>query len=714
MENNKSHPSIDSGLSAMGQLPIELEQQKTTADISDVNEFPNMPAASYTNTHVLASAEYQRYKSEAVKIAEDTLTDGKRVITNPGWHAGKSGLHQIPLDMDKAKSLPGYGITGDTCCSKTALFCANICGCPSEKTLRIGSIKVVSRIIMAVLAWGFVWSVTFPPCATENEDAENETISTTSHTETPEECIIPGLPGSSLFAILMIFLFGMVAEALIVLIPMPANLPPLPPLLGSLLIGILLRNVPGINIATDIDELWSSRLRNMALGIILGRAGLEVDKKQMYNLRWVVPRLSFLPCITEACSYGLFAHWILGLPWEWSFMLGFVCGAVAPACVVPSMIKFQEEGYGVDHGVPSLLIAAASIDDIVAINVFNILLTITFGGSSIGYNIGIAVAEIVLGIVLGFVGGFFLQKVPDRRQHNVVRDRTFLLIALSFFFIFVTDGPIELAGAGTLGTLLCSFIAAIGWQHNQAEAVAQHFKGIWFFFQPLLFGLTGATVDFSKMDGHTVALSLGCMLICLAIRLTVAGNAVSFLGWSHKEKFMTAISWIPKATVQAAIGGTALNKVHLECGDILSKSYCEHPTEATKSAIANVTNAVTRHVFKAIDDCIVENTTEAFTYEKCKKDEEYALIILQVSVLLILITAPVGVFLIGVAGPRLLKRSPTHAQKADEEQNGELHEDASDHSDTGVWDDGVYSIENGLSGKTNLNYEDENDGETKL
>ncbi|XP_078489713.1 sodium/hydrogen exchanger 9B2-like [Ciona intestinalis] len=632
------------------------------------------------------------------------------------YHLNKGSQHHTkdPIDLDVHGEEPGCGLDSDKWYGKCAIFWGNHLECPSLAKFEIGLKRVSSRIMMGILFWAFFWSIT----ALGGRYA---------------------LPGGSLFGILMVFLFGIVAENLIVLIPLPFNLPPLPPLLASLFTGIILANASGIAVAKAIDPDWSFTLRQMALGVILGEAGVEVDKEMMRKLKTVVPRLSFSPCIIEALSYGVFSHLILGLPWIWSFMLGFVCGAVAPACVVPSMIKFQARGLGVAHGVPTLLMAAASIDDIIAINGFNILLTIPFSDGGIGYDILTACFEVFFGIIFGLFCGLLMWFFPDPRQHNIVRDRTVLLIGTSWFLIFVTN-IIEVPGSGTLGTLTCSFVASIGWPGEQVEEVGKIYKSLWFMFQPLLFGLTGANVNLSEMDGHTVGLTVATMIICLTIRLTVAGNAVSFLGWTHKEKFLTSIAWIPKATVQAAIGGTALDYTHTLCDGLVWPPLCSNGTATPTANYAGInateqtyltsnttwnattmalttkpttTTTTTTTLETTINgtqpyhttpepDCVENYDDYPATPTQCANYFEYATIILQVSVIVIIFTAPIGVFLIGLAGPKLLTvGSPDDEENANSKNNSdEIEMGSMDEKKEGYGNDKVFESDESIGGAT--------------
>ncbi|KAM5340148.1 sodium/hydrogen exchanger 9B2 isoform 4-T4 [Glossophaga mutica] len=209
--------------------------------------------------------------------------------------------------------------------------------------------RVITNVTMVVLLWAVVWSITGSEC----------------------------LPGGNLFGIIILFICAIIGGKIMGLIKLP-TLPPLPPLLGMLLAGFLIRNIPVISENVQIRHRWSSALRSLALSVILVRAGLGLDSKALKKLKGVCVRLSMGPCLVEACTSALLAHFLMGLPWQWAFILGFVLGAVSPAVVVPSMLLLQEQGYGVEKGVPTLLMAAGSFDDILAITGFNTCLGVAF------------------------------------------------------------------------------------------------------------------------------------------------------------------------------------------------------------------------------------------------------------------------------------------------------------------------------------------------
>lgn len=161
--------------------------------------------------------------------------------------------------------------------------------CPPHGSLD----RVITNVTIIVLLWAVVWSVTGSEC----------------------------LPGGNLFGIIILFYCAVLGGKLLRLIKLP-TLPPLPPLLGMLLAGFLLRNVPVVSDNVQIQHRWSAALRSIALSIILTRAGLGLDAKALKKLRGVCVRLSMGPCLVEACASALLAHFLMGLPWQWGFILG--------------------------------------------------------------------------------------------------------------------------------------------------------------------------------------------------------------------------------------------------------------------------------------------------------------------------------------------------------------------------------------------------------
>ncbi|XP_067324721.1 sodium/hydrogen exchanger 9B2-like isoform X2 [Anolis sagrei] len=462
-----------------------------------------------------------------------------------------------------------------------------ICACPPQGILA----KIVTYGTAIVLVWAVIWSIT------------------------GEEC----LPGGNLFGILFLFFFAVIGGKLMGLIKLP-GLPPFPPLLGMLLVGFLLRNVPYLTDIIQIKVKWGATLRNIALSVILVRAGLGLDPKALKKLKAVCLRLSMGPCLTEACVAAVLAHFLMHLPWQWGFMLGFVLGAVSPAVVVPSMLVLQAGGYGVDKGVPTLLMAAGSFDDILAITGFNTCLGIAFSSGSTLDNILRGLLEVAVGIAAGGLLGIFVRYFPSKDQESLVWKRAFFVMSLSMFAVFGSM-YFGFPGTGGLCTIVLAFLAGIAWSDEKKE-VEKIIAVAWEIFQPFLFGLIGAEITVASLKPETVGLCVATLFVGLTARITATFLLVCFAGFNIKEKIFISLAWIPKATVQAAIGSVALDTARTQQDEAL---------------------------------------------------EKYGMDVLTVAFLAILITAPIGALIIGLAGPQLLHKTTKdngnedHGQTAGEE-----------------------------------------------
>ncbi|KAI1887531.1 hypothetical protein AGOR_G00191270 [Albula goreensis] len=458
------------------------------------------------------------------------------------------------------------------CCGRLRESCPCRCPCPCPPRGLLATL--ITRVAMAAVLFGVVWSITGQEC----------------------------LPGGNLFGIVIVFICAVTGGKIVGCIKLP-KMPPFPPLLGMLLAGFTLRNIPVVTDAVYIDFRWSAALRNIALAIILARAGLGLDSSALRKLKMVCLRVAVGPCTIEACSVAVASHFLMRLPWIWGFILGFVLGAVSPAVVVPSMLLLQKDGYGVEQGVPTLLMAAGSFDDVLAITGFTTCMGVAFATGSTWSNLLRGVLEVVAGMIAGVVLGFFIRYFPSKDQKSLVMKRSFLLLGLCVFAVFASNVA-GFPGSGGLCTLVLAFLAGLGWGESKV-AVEEVVGGAWEIFQPLLFGLIGAEITVSTLDPVTVGLGLATLLIALVVRILFTFLMVMCAGFNFKEKVFIALAWVPKATVQAAIGSTALDNAR-------------------------------------------QNDKPEM--------ERYGMDVLTVAVLAILITAPIGALVIGLTGPRLLQK----------------------------------------------------------
>ncbi|CAG0904048.1 unnamed protein product [Darwinula stevensoni] len=359
----------------------------------------------------------------------------------------------------------------------------------------------------------------------------------------------------------------------------------LPGLLGMIIVGMIFGNLKHqISwMEHPIQHGWSGKIRGVALVVILIRAGLGLNPEQLRRLSLMVARLAFVPSTVEAIIVACVSNLILGLRWAWAFTLGFALAAVSPAIVVPYMLKIQENGYGVDKGIPTLLLAASSLNDVFSIWAFLVFLGITFSQRSFVMQTIMPFVEVLLGFLYGIVIGIILWFIPNRKDNFALAEIRSILLLIGGIASYFGSISIKMHSAGALGALTLAFVASYGWRrqgYKQDNPVSLNFNFLWFIFQPLLFGLVGAELDFLKIKLTTVRYGLIVIFIGLLFRCCGAFVVLSGGNLNVKEKLFVAFSWLPKATVQAAVGSNALdaalaltdpNPQHIEWGqDILT------------------------------------------------------------------------------------------------------------------------------------------------
>ena len=456
------------------------------------------------------------------------------------------------------------------------------------------------------------------------------------------EPIVITVHGGSLFALLVLLLVSWVAGWLVQMVR-------LPPLLGMLITGIVLNNVPGIDVARGLDPAWSSCVRSVALAVILLRAGLGLDPAALRKLSGVVLRLACCPCLVETLVVAIAARLLLSLPWTWGFMLGFVLAAVSPAVVVPCLLNLQEQGWGVDKGIPTLVIAAASVDDVLAISCFTILLGITFNSSG---NLALAILqgplEALAGIAFGLAWGALVIFLPPQPRPSSLL-RLLLLGGGAVVALFGCD-LVGLPGAGALAVLVMAFMAGLGWRRQgwtDSNPVSQTLASLWFVFQPLLFSFIGTEIRVDALDPATVGWGVLVLVLGLSLRLITSYLAVLGGGLTTREQLFVAFAWLPKATVQAAIGPLALDKA--------KEALASSGFNCSQQLLSDLrSNNETMENINPLSPS--ENGDIGDMVELCKM-VEYGEKVLTIAVLVILITAPIGAIAIMTSGPKLLSQT---------------------------------------------------------
>ncbi|KAK9879499.1 hypothetical protein WA026_006567 [Henosepilachna vigintioctopunctata] len=405
-------------------------------------------------------------------------------------------------------------------------------------------------------------------------------------------------PGGKVFTLVILSLCAHLGGWLMSLTTQPA-------LIGMLFVGLLFQNVGVV----DIDESYShitKELRNVALVIILIRAGLDLDPHALRRLKFTVLKVGMVPWSVEAVIVGILSHYFLDMPWSWSLLLGFIVSAVSPAVVVPCLFRLRTRGYGVAKGIPTLIIAIAGICDAMSVAIFGIQKSIMFSNDSLTSQVLSGPMSVFGGLAFGILWGTISRFVPEKHDPFMVPLRILLLLVGGMISVFGSD-VIGYGGAGPLGCVTAAFMSIYFWSNQGWEIednpAATAFEIFWMIFEPILFGVTGTQIKIKELDPEVVSVCVGILVVGTLIRMF--GTILIGIGCklNTREKVFCALALMSKATVQAALGP--------------------------------VTLGMTRN----------------------ENEEEYAKKVLMVCVLSILLTAPTGAILITLTGPRLLTKT---------------------------------------------------------
>lgn len=345
----------------------------------------------------------------------------------------------------------------------------------------------------------------------------------------------------------------------------------LPRIIGMLVTGIVLG--PYVLDWLDPSILSiSADLRKMALIIILLKAGLSLDLQDLKKAGRSAVLLSFVPASCELLGYVLLAPVILGITRIEAAVMGAVLAAVSPAVVVPRMVSLMEKKYGTDKAIPQMILAGASCDDIFVIVLFTTFLGMAHGGSADMMDFVNIPVSIVLGILLGAVVGYGLYlffETAYARKH-CVRNSMKVIIVLGFSFLLIAiEGWLEgkIAVSGLLAVVSMACVIKLKSTAFVSKRLSEKFGKLWLAAEVILFVLVGAAVDIC----YTLKAGVAAIIMILAalvfrsigVLLCVAGTKLTW-----KERLFCVIAYLPKATVQAAIGSVPL-AAGLSCGNIV-------------------------------------------------------------------------------------------------------------------------------------------------
>ena len=337
----------------------------------------------------------------------------------------------------------------------------------------------------------------------------------------------------------------------------------LPSLLGMLAVGIILG--PYMLHLLDSSILGiSAELRKIALIIILTRAGLGLDISGLKKLGRPAVLMCFVPASFELVGMILLAPKFMGLSVLEAAIMGAVLAAVSPAVVVPRMVSLMDKGYGVKEGIPQLILAGASVDDVYVIVLFSTFIGMMQGdGVSLISFVNIPVSiflGIVIGLWIGFLLAYFFKKIHIRDTSKVL-----IILSISLLLVVLED---KLTTAITFSALIAIMFIGVGLQKKRevvAKRLSVKYGKLWVAAEIFLFVLVGATVNI----GYLGKVGVKALIVIIgALMFRMLGVFICLLGTNikGKERLFIMMAYTPKATVQAAIGGVPL-ALGFACGD---------------------------------------------------------------------------------------------------------------------------------------------------
>ena len=353
-----------------------------------------------------------------------------------------------------------------------------------------------------------------------------------------------------------VFLFGLTGAAVFEKMKLPR-------IIGMLLVGILIGPY-ALGLLDPTILSISGDLRKLALMLILLRAGLSLDLGDLKRVGRSAMLMAFVPATFEVLAVVFFAPMILGVTRVEAAVMGAVLGAVSPAVVVPRMVKLMEEGRGTKQGVPQMIMAGASCDDVYVIVLFSTFTRMAQGGGARLTDFAAVPISVVLGALVGAAGGWMLNRLFERGRIAETM-RIMLTLAVGCLLIALEgwlDGKAALSGL--LGVMsMAVMLRRLG----DVKAISAGIGKLWQAAEVLLFVLVGAAVDIR----YTLEAGAGAvLLIALALAIRSIGVALCVAGTklTKKERLFCVIAYLPKATVQAAIGATPL-AMGLPCGKLV-------------------------------------------------------------------------------------------------------------------------------------------------
>ena len=368
----------------------------------------------------------------------------------------------------------------------------------------------------------------------------------------------------------------------------------IPGLVAMIIVGLIIGPYMLNLIDASILNI-SAELRQIALIIILTRSGFNLDLASLKKIGRPAILMSFIPATLEIIGIMIFSHLLLDLSLFEGILLGSVIAAVSPAVVSPRMINLIEKGYGSEKAVPKLVLAGSSVDDIYVIILFYAFLGLVETNVFVATNLVSIPLSIGLGIIFGLMMGLILSFILKKTTFPLVINMI-IILATSFLMVGLENTLKPYVAVSSLLGIIVLAMTLLFFNSEKVKKINKGYDALWQVFEIILFVLVGATLNLSYALSN-MGPSLLVLLAGLTFRTVGVGLSLFLTNYNYKERLFIMLAYIPKATVQASIGGIALS-MNLASGQT----------------------------------------------------------ILTVSIIAILITAPIGAFLIDFLAPRLLKK----------------------------------------------------------
>jgi len=394
------------------------------------------------------------------------------------------------------------------------------------------------------------------------------------------------LPGGSAFALTVLFVLGTVSGY-------AAEKMRLPALIGMLVAGIIARNVGLID---GLDAKLSSLLRGLAVAVIMVRAGMGLDVKKLRENMILMLSLSVIPCLAEALGAGFFSTQILDdFPLPWGMLLGFILSDVSPAVTTPLLLRLQDDNYGKAKGIPTILLAAGNVNSVLAIVGYGMCFSQVFPSDQpVWMIVMFGFLELIGGVIVGVLVGWIVscERVWRGAQTPAARAAIALLCAALMIFggKFIKKG-----GGGAIAALSAGATITAAQKKRGQEATLKPIDDIMTIAwknggQTMLFSLLGGAIALSELTYDV--LYLGATIVCVGIVFRVIAVPIVLKacrsGWNTWELMFTAITWCPKATVQAALSTVALEFVEANIDPELYGEVVYHEQKKRAMLLLNV------------------------------------------------------------------------------------------------------------------------------